>query len=220
MRLDSYRCLIANLPVRQQAFTSKLETWMDRVHPLPDALAGIFSANQTTTISRSDLFWMSVANDLPRFVFAVILWGYPNGMRGNHFPNLVNTMPRLETMLTGIRNNGNLIPDWDQHWNAAFAHANDHRRIEGLKLSTYSKILYFMNTRANGTACLILDRVLIDVFSSHKFDEFEQLTAITYASAPSLYPTYLDSMEREALRLGVSPDQLEMFLFMFGPILK
>ena len=77
-----------------------------------------------------------------------------------------------------------------------------------------------MNTRANGKACLILDRVLIDVFSSHKFDEFEQLTAITYASAPSLYPTYLDSMEREALRLGVSPDQLEMFLFMFGPILK
>jgi len=220
MKLDSYRCLISNLPIRQQAFTSQLTTWSKRMEPLPAALEDIFGGNQEVTLSRDDLFSLAGARAIPRIVYAVILWGYPKGMRGNHFPNIVGAMAQIEAILTEIRQDGNQIPDWDEHWNNTFGQANGENRVAGLGLSTYSKILYFMNTRANGKKCLILDQVLIDVFSSRKFDEFAHLAGITYTTAPNLYPTYIASMVSESLRLGVTPDQLEMFLFMFGSVLK
>jgi hypothetical protein len=211
MELDSYSCLIANLPVLQQAFTSKKSTWEDRVHPMPDVLANIFGADTTATISRADLFRMAEANGISRLVYGVILWGYSRGTRGRNFQTLVAEMGQLEAVILSIKNNGNQIPDWEQHWTEA--------RGKGTGLSTYSKILYFMRTLVNGKRCLILDQVLIDVFGSGKFDEFASLRTITYRNAPSLYPNYLDLMDREASRLGATADQLEMFLFMFGPIL-
>ncbi|MCK4627891.1 MAG: hypothetical protein KAT56_02745 [Sedimentisphaerales bacterium] len=214
MILDTYRCLIANLPAHQHASTSRRETWQKRITPIPRHLAEIFGTSPTATISRGDLFCMAGAADIQQFVYGVILWGYPNGMQGNNFVNLVNGMGQLEGLIGGIRNNGNQIPDWNEHW-------PNTNTIDGLGLSTYSKILYFMNTRANGNRCLILDQVLIGVFATRKFDEFEQIGGITYEnSTTKYYISYLELMERESSRLGVTADQLEMFLFMFGPVLK
>ena len=213
MRLNSYRCLIANLPFLRHASTSRIETWQNQVHPIPHCLAEIFGANPTVTFSRADLFWMAGATTVQKFVYGVILWGYPNGMRGNNFPNLVESMPLLVDLIGNIRNAGNQIPVWDNHWEIA-------AEINGLGLVTYSKILYFINARANGNRCLILDQVLIDVFASQIFDEFNDLGNIAYENAPFSYPTYLGLMERESSRMGVTADQLEMFLFMFGRVLK
>jgi len=220
MILDSYKCLIANLPVNQHASTSKKETWKkketgkNKVCPIPKHLAKIFGTNPTVIISRADLFTMAEATAIQQFVYGVILWGYSSGMRGKNYQNFVADIGRLEELIRGIRKNGNCISDWKDHWSKA-------KKIRGIGLSTYSKILYFMRTQVKGNRCLILDQVLIDVFADHKFDEFiEELGGITYRNAPDHYPTYLGLMKSESSRLDVTVDQLEMFLFMFGGKLK
>jgi len=60
---------------------------------------------------------------------------------------------------------------------------------------------------------------LIEVFKRRKFEEFASLQKISYFSAPKYYVQYLDLMESASAKLDVEMDQLEMFLFMFGPIL-
>ena len=152
-------------------------------------------------------------------MYEVILWGYPRGMRGNHFSDLVRQMDLLESHLNVLRNSGNQISDWGSHWAKHFSNAGSGAKLMGLGLSTYSKYLYFLKTRVNGRRCLILDNVLIEVFKRRKFEEFASLQKISYFSAPKYYVQYLDLMESASAKLDVEMDQLEMFLFMFGPIL-
>lgn len=219
MNLDPHRDLIVNMPVQQHGFRSKREIWSNRVNPLPEDLVGIFDHEDIATISRADLFMAARDNNIARYIYKVLLWGYPRGMRGNNFESLVNGMEHIVDLLTQIMQNDNQISNWERHWKEFFCQGNDRGGIAGLKLSTYSKFLYFMGTRVNGGASLILDQALINVFSNGIFDEFEELIGINYITAPAFYPTYLSVIGSEAERLRVQADQLEMFLFIFGRIL-
>ena len=220
MRLSQYRTLIASLPVHQQSFTSKRRTWGQNI---PAEMAGLFGSSAALTMSRGDVFAIAKTTppDIRRLVYAVILWGYPAGGRGKNFERMVAKMDVLEGLLSKIRvQNGNEIPDWSAHWNEAFREVRSANRIDGVGLSTYSKMLYFLRARVNGHPCLILDNVLMEVFNAGKFDEFAHLETIRYDNAWQHYPAYLKSMADEATNLDVSGDSLEMFLFTFGPILK
>ena len=212
--MERFRDLIANMPIREQAFTSKRETWEKYISELPgieDLIGEIFGHSKSVEISRHDLFTFGQGSKVKLFVFATVLWGYPAGMRGRHFQSIFQNMDHLEKIL--ISNRETNIENWGEHYRFI-------DQVEGLGLSTYTKFLYFIRATINGLPALILDQRLIDVFRKGIFRECRDLKTISYESAPYLYPKYLKMMDCIANKYHIDSGKLEMFLFEFGGNLK
>jgi hypothetical protein len=85
----------------------------------------------------------------------------------------------------------------------------------GCGISTVSKLAYFHGLVFGGHRALILDSRLID--NTKRWTETAGL-GLTYASAISNYPAYLNTMHATASNpaLACTGDQLEFFLFALG----
>jgi len=212
--MERFKGLIANMPLREQAFTSKKDTWEKYIPELPgieDLIAQVFRHRKTIEISRDDLFVLGARSEIKLFIFATILWGYPAGMRGHHFQALFQSIDDIEKILISSREKD--INNWGEHYRLI-------DRVDGLGLSTYTKFLYFMRSTINGLPALILDQRLIDVFRKGIFSECSDLKTIRYDNAPYLYPKYLEMMDCIAKKYQVDSGRLEMFFFEFGANLK
>jgi len=135
-------------------------------------------------------------------------------MRGNHFLNLLPNIDDLADSLTKLKSTQ--YPSADDF----IKFSKTIKRIKGLGLSTYSKFLYFLGIKFDGYNSLILDQKIIDVFSNEVFDEFSTLKEITYDNAAGRYIEYLELTNKIAHQLSTSGEKIEMFLFLFGNILK
>jgi thermostable 8-oxoguanine DNA glycosylase len=80
--------------------------------------------------------------------------------------------------------------------------------------------LYFRTFKFGDFNALILDDRLLRVFQHGEFKEFEKLKNLKRTNAMSNYLYYLEIMHETAKEIGVSPENLEMFLFTFGNNLK
>jgi len=212
MRLREFVPLINALPVAHQAFRSKRNTWTrfygnQRIGP---TIRNIFGEEEYVLLSRDDVFAYAAADDLDQFVMATIIWGYPRGMRGNHVRNLSQRLDELLACLRQAKSDG--INDWVKHFFAI--------DIDGLGLSTYTKLLYFLRVQVVGLPALILDDRLIKVARREVFSELLPLTSIASHNASEKYPDYLTCMHTVAKDLSVDPAALELFLFVFGSNLK
>ncbi len=212
--MDRFRDLIANMPIREQAFTSKKETWGKYISELPgfaNLISDVFGQSETVEISRHDLFQLAENRKIREFIFATIIWGYPAGMRGDHFCTMFKGIDNVTENLISCREKS--IENWQEHYKSVAS-------IEGLGLSTYTKFLYFLKVNIQNLPALILDQRLIKVFRKGIFHEFRDLKNIRYDNAPALYPKYLNIMDSIAKKYHVNPGNLEMFLFEFGDNLK
>lgn len=210
MELTAYINLIKQLPIEEQSFETKRETWAKyAIHPKFNQFYKETFNNSSTIISRSDLFH-AAKGDLTFAVFSIILWGYPRNMRGNSFQ--------------GVLENTHLFGKWikvSQNLSVEeFEIIRKEQKGSGIGLSTFSKILYFFKITLNGFRCLILDSRIIEVLQSGKFQELDILKKITEFNKDKYYPIYLKLMAGIAEANGYSVDQLELFLFMFGNCLK
>lgn len=213
--MERFRNLIANMPVNEQAFTSKRETWEKYTSDFPDLvdlINKVFGQNTTVEISRYDLFHLAENKKIREFIFSTILWGYPAGMRGLHFQSILRRLNDIEKKITSCLEEDN-IHNWKEHYKTVAT-------IDGLGLSTYTKLLYFLKTRIESLPALILDLRLIDVFRKGIFREFTELKNIRYDNAPDRYPQYLKAMNTAAINYGLNHENIEMFLFEFGANLK
>ena len=133
-----------------------------------------------------------------------LLWGYPDGMRGNHASNIADSLD----VLTGLLSEARLgISNWKNHFESL-------NGIPGVGLSTYTKFLNFLSVTVSGKTALILDDRIVRVAKSRAFEEFtDSLTALRY-------PACLERMHSIAETLGVDAESLEFFLFEFGLNLK
>jgi hypothetical protein len=214
MRLDSFKNLVANMPTEYQAFTSSRYIWdLDVKHNdiARAALDAIFGTSREVTLSRRDLRGFASKRDLPQFIMATLIWGYPRGMRGNHFANLMCDLDSITRLLSVARTQP--IDEWVPH----FAHV---KPIVGIGLSTYTKLLCFLSVKVHDQTALILDKRIIDVAKRGIFEELTPLQELTYDNAPRYYPVYLKHMHELASSLEVSAEAIEFFLFEFGLNLK
>lgn len=215
MTLDNYQPLLQSLPVMHQSFTTKRSNWknaeaqIDWLVALNDQL---FQDGSTLELSRQDLF--SHTGSTREWIVKIIYWGYPNGMRGNNFVNILRNIEPLETALDSIKAKSS--PDVSDYK----ALIKTFNSIQGLGMSTFSKILYFMGIRFNGNPSLILDLRLIDVFRSNIFADFAELKSLRYDNTRKHYLDYIRTMNDLAERLGTSGESIEQFLFIFGNNLK
>ncbi len=212
-KIRRFQRLIQAIPLDEQAFMSKKSTWakyLNQQYFASEILEKIFSGENEVQISRKDLFDLAKQDNLEYFIIVTILWGYPRGMRGNHFENLVSQMQELVEALQEARNG---IDDWSAHYEKII-------NINGLGLSTYSKFLYFLEVKVEGFNALILDNRITDTLNKKLFSEFVHIGKIRYDNAVSKYPNYLRIMDNISKDLNVNSGKVEMFIFEFGQNLK
>lgn len=208
MNIQNYTQLIQSLPVADQAFIVKASNWQKALSDFH--FQEIFNGADNICLSRKDV---QETNNLELFILKTILWGYPKGMRGKNFENIYRNLSALSTILN--------VPD------RAFLNAddlyelqNELHKIEGLGLSTYSKLLYFRDFKFDGVPALILDERLMRVFKNKVFEEFESLAKISQYNSIKMYKDYLHMMTTLSEELNASGEQIEQFLFIFGNHLK
>ncbi len=214
MNIDNYKILISNLPVRQQSFTTKRNTWRiaeSKIDWLADLNDKLFDNKEALNISRQDIF--NSNNSIRELILKTIYWGYTSGMRGNNFVNILQNIHTLETAFRNLKGKENLTSiDFNDLTKAM-------KNVSGLGLSTYSKLLYFLDIKFDDNPCLILDQRLIDVFANKVYDDFS-LNGITYSNAQKRYLDFLKLVNKKSLELGTPGENVEQFLFMFGNNLK
>ena len=217
MNLYNYKDLIQNLPVRHQSFTTKRnnEKWRFAENKFPwfKDFNDSYFTNGELEISRQDIF--NVKNSPREKILKTIFWGYPNGMQGGHksFVGILRNIDNLEEILINLHNNSDLTLD------DLKKAQNDFKRISGLGLSTYSKLLYFFDIKINNNPCLIIDRRLLDVFKSDFFADFNSLSKIK-GDNEKKYFDCLRIINNVAETLETKGENIEQFLFIFGKNLK
>lgn len=212
--MDSYKILISNLPVRQQSFTTKRTTWLkaeNEISWLKQLNDSLFSDQQTLTISRQDIF---ETVNLRETIIKTIYWGYTGGMRGNHFVNILKHIDLIENIFKNLKQTDNPKTEDFNKLTATF------KGVTGLGLSTYSKLLYFLQLTFNDNPCLILDQRIIDVFAGKTYSEFQQLNGIRYDNAEKKYLDFLRLTNQVSIKLETEGENIEQFLFIFGNNLK
>ena len=206
--LKNYTQLILSLPVSDQAFTIKASNWQNELSDFH--FQEIFNGSENICLSRKDVH---DTNDIELFILKTILWGYPKGMRGKNFENIYRNLNALSQILN-VSDRAFLKTD------DLYELQNKLHKIEGLGLSTYSKLLYFRDFKFDGVPALILDERLIRVFKNKVFEEFESLAKITHYNSIKMYKDYLQMMATLSEELDASGEQIEQFLFIFGNHLK
>jgi hypothetical protein len=215
MKLENYQFLIQNLPVNQQSFITKHQNWKNAEQPiiwLKDLNDQIFNDQTSISISREEL--LNHTGSITEGIVKIIYWGYPNGMRGNNFVNILKKLPVLEIAFERLMKNGSPI---SSDYKDALLAFDD---VPGLGMSTFSKILYFLNIHFNDYPSLILDKRIIDVFRNRIFSDFDKLTKIRYENTRTYYLSYLEIMHQIASNMETKAENIEMFLFTFGNNLK
>jgi hypothetical protein len=212
--MNRYKLLIANLPVRQQCFTTKRTTWKNvenRIEWLKQLNDDLFGDNKTLTINRQDIFDTTSLREL---IIKTIYWGYTGGMRGNNFINILEKIDLIETAIKELKNKPN--PNTNDFNKLKITFEN----VKGLGLSTYSKLLYFSDLTFNNYPCLILDQRLINVFKDKTYSEYDLLNGIRYSNAAKKYLDYLQLTNRISKDLETNGENIEQFLFIFGNNIK
>lgn len=211
MTLAQYTNLIKSLPYLDQAFETKRQTW-NREYSSDEEFK-IYCDKEfvcaTIKLSRRDLF-LKAEIDFYDAVVSIIFWGYPGNMRGNHFQNILSSIPKIKEVLTTHKEISN----------------NDFKRIvnnlkqTGVGLSTLTKFLYFFEFKVEGLPCLILDSRIIEIVKTQLYEELHSLKNITEFNKMNQYIHYLKEMDENSKAGGYKADQLELFLYQFGKYLK
>lgn len=214
MELAAYTELIKQMPYKDQAFETRRATWQpfSQRKPFEQFYEDVFANSDSVTISRRDIFFKA-ESDPQRAIFLTILWGYPKGFtRPNNmtqsFKLFLNQVEYLEGELSARKS----------------IDANEIecilKKCKGVGLSTLSKLLYFFDITVDGYRSLIMDSKIISVLKNRKFMELSPLSGIREHNKGHYYPDYLKLCTELSKKYGYKPDQLELFLFMFGNNLK
>lgn len=208
MKLSDFKDLINELPFKNQSFDIKKANWKSENQK--EIIERIFGENQIITLNRFDLF--NSSSNIHEFVIKTLMWGYPTKGRGRNIDILLkeeNFNKLIETL--------NLYIETDVTLDRL---ESDIKRIDGLGLSAMTKFLHFLNTKIDNNTAVILDLQIIDAINLGRFEEFNFLNGIRYNNAIKKYGEFLYLINDLSKQLMVKPDQIEMFLFIFGKSLS
>ncbi|OFX52730.1 MAG: hypothetical protein A2046_05495 [Bacteroidetes bacterium GWA2_30_7] len=206
MKISEFKNLIKAMPVDYQAFDIKWRNWNKFENK---KINNIFN-EQDIIISRKDIF---NENDIETLILKTLMWGYPTKGRGKNIENFIGDKHFIVFCDALKRYKKNNI--------SIEIIKKDMKIItSGLGTSTMTKFLYFLNVKVNNIQTLILDQKIIDTLNANRFDEFKDLKDIKYETVLNKYEDYLKIMNDVSVNINCKPDELEMFLFTFGKILK
>jgi len=170
-------------------------------------------------ISRKDVF-----NSLPKkdnylsiitFYLTVLVWGYPNGGRGDNINNIINSKDDIVRQYLYIKENNSKL-----NLNEIYSKlSKGNLKIKGMGPSTFTKVLYFMEFKnRDGIRALIFDKIMEELIN---LKAFKEINNILYKKGfkkidnknSDHYLHYCELMEEVADKLNVSLFAIEYFLF-------
>ena len=213
MRITDFEKLIQQMPVEHQSFDIKYAIWKNTAQD--QLVKQIFGENQkdgVITISRSDLkgaYW-----NLEEFVIKVLMWGFPTKGMGQNIDNFLEP-GNFSSFIQELK-------DFEKRNIFDMHEIKRLLKFKGLKFSSLSKILYFMNIKVEKYSALILDLRVIKALNSGRFEDsdIEIFKNLRWDNAVENYVNYLDFMDYLSRQMNTEPDKIEMFLFEFGSNLK
>ncbi len=196
--------MICQIPFRNHSFDISKSNWEGEYQS--DLINRVFEGKNTITLNRFDLF--NSAWNIEQFIIKTLMWGYPTKGRGNNIETILkdNNFNTLVIILDNYRDSEITAETLIQNANS----------ISGIGVSTISKFIYFLKTRVNGYKSIILDRQIIEVINSGRFEELNPLSGIRYDNALNNYVQYIKTIDEISTDSGCEPDQIELFLFSFG----
>ena len=158
--IDEYRDLIKMIPVNEQASIIKKIVWNKESYD-ENIMKSIFGDNEIVELSRKDV--CSEPN-IKKKIIMVLMWGYPNGGRGNNINNVMKQLEQLCDLLRSV-NGKNLTKE------QAGKLLLELENIRGLGISTWSKLLYFFNVSIDTNRCQIFDQKIVDSLNKKQFQQ-------------------------------------------------
>ncbi len=209
MKISEFESLIRNLPVDSHSSSIRKKNWQTK--PQKPLIDKVFANNsEVINVSRGEL--LTPPSNLREFALKVLLWGYPTGGRGNNIKSLL-TEENFATLLVHL----------EKCRTSKEINIKEIRgtidAVPGLGLSTMSKYLYFLRVNTEGFPSMILDKQIINVVKSNRFEELAPLGKMRNESWVSKFREYLRILNSVSKELNVRNDQVEMFLIVFGKIL-
>lgn len=205
--IENYARLIENLPWEDQraSFTKDgSKRWNELLEK-----AGIKDFDKISKdykLTRKDVLNESVPQ---KRVIKTLMWGYPGGGRGQNIKNVLEKLDQIKGLLESIKGESiekskldDVIKEFD--------------RIEGLGISTWSKLLYFFEVTVVGYGkCQIFDLRIEASLAHMNFEELEEIRKIKQTHKDAFFK-YIKSVNEVAEKLKVKPDAMELFLFEFN----
>ncbi|MFM2339106.1 MAG: hypothetical protein RL115_2299, partial [Bacteroidota bacterium] len=193
-------------------FTAKKITW-DKENYKENKHFKLFLKDhfksETLQISRQDCF--NSNNNFYELLFKTILWGYPQGMRGNSFQTILTNLQTIKKNFETHTKGKNSILFHD------FENLEKSLRKTGIGLSTLTKLLYFIDIYIDNFKAVIFDSRIIEVLQNSKFEELKHL-ADSKKNTISFYN--FSVALTELFNFDCKNEQIEHFLFAFGLNLK
>ncbi len=204
MKIAEFQSFIIEFPYKNQSVDIKSDKWI--VESQQNFIDDIFENKKLITLNRSDL--INSRSNIKEFILKTLMWGYPTKGRGRNIENLLEkrNLEQLIEILNGYKENEITIDRLKK----------DIRSVSGLGLSTITKFTHFLDTTIDGNKAVILDKRIIETINVGRFDEFKNLKGIKYDNAAKYYFEYLEIINKLSELIKAEPDQIEMFLFIFG----
>lgn len=215
MKITDFTELIKNLPYEYQSFDIKTSAWKkvksqkwltDKIFEKEGKLNE--KGDRVVILNRTDL--MNPNLEIKEFIIKVLMWGYPTMGRGRNIENLLKE--------ESFRKLIDCLNLYQEEQNITIKKLRgDIKDIEGLGISTMTKFIYFLNIEVENQNALILDLQVINAINLGRFEDLSTLKGISYENAlKSKYLEYLKVLSELSTKMNCKPDQIEMFLFMFG----
>ena len=216
--IEKYADLIKSLPVggqftkikRDSKFWDPTKTeFFDDVKEVVKAVFDECSGDEKyINISRDDI---KKTSDTKKKIVKILMWGYPGGGRYGQVQNILQNIDVLTNWLE--ENNGN---NFDSVQDDALDNLSE---INGLGLSTISKLLYFFDVKIGNNPCQIYDgKVIKSLNNNHQIQELSERN--NWDRIYDDYVEYIKLLFELSENCECSPDQIELFLFMINNSFK
>ncbi len=218
--MKKYRKLIDELPIEEHGFRIKRETWKNLENSntwYKEINDLIFKNNVEIYITRGRLKKLAKSDNIAQFILETIYWGYPKGYtdgRNIYLPDLLENFKKWEELVQILKKDGKII-DFKTFYK------ENVEPIKGLGLSTFTKIIYFLETKINGNEALIFDSQIVERLSKSQFrnSQFETLNPYNTPKNVKNYELYLEYIKSLATEIETTTEKIEMFLFIFGGVI-
>lgn len=204
MKLLEFKDLIRHIPYEFHSFEVSKSVWIDS--PQRELIEDIFRNRKSISLSRAEV--LDSNKSIDHKIIKTLMWGYPTKGRGTNIDKILQhkSFRSIKSFLISMKSTGLSLADLEKQI----------KEIDGLGISTITKLLYFFRISFKHYYCLILDDQIIKLIRTNKYEELLPLQGVSRYNVVNNYYKYLELLNILSRKIDCEPVQIELFLYQFG----